>query len=267
MPYADLRDLRIYYENKGNGPRLLYIGGTGGDLRQAPNVFDGPLARAFDILAYDQRGMGRTGGPKRDYTMADYAEDAAALAAHLGWENYAVMGFSFGGMVAQELAIRYPRRIKRLLLCCTSSGGVGGSSFPMHELQDLPIVERAAKLVALGDIRRDETWQKANSAMFRSLVEFTVYMISEREKEPEARAGARRQLEARKGHNTWERLPQLEMPVLICGGEHDGISPPENLNALAERIPEAEILFFDGGHLFHLQDAKAYEAMIGFLAQ
>ena len=267
MPFAELGDLRMYYENKGSGPKLLYIGGTGGDLRQAPNVFDSPLVQAFDILAFDQRGMGQTSAPARPYTMADYAEDAAALAQHLGWRRYAVMGFSFGGMVAQELALRHPQRITRLLLCCTSSGGAGGASFPMHELQDLPLQERAARLVALGDTRRDEAWQKAQPAMFRGLVEFTVYTITEREKAPGAREGAKRQLEARKTHDTWDRLPQIDMPVMVCGGKYDGISPPKNLEALAGRIPGAQLLFFDGGHLFHLQDAKAHQAMLDFLAQ
>lgn len=267
MPFATIGDLKIYYENRGSGSRLLYIGGTGGDLRQPPNVFDQPLAKVFNILAYDQRGMGQSSAPDRPYTMADYAEDAAALAAALGWQDYAVLGYSFGGMVAQELAIRYPQRVTRLLLCCTSSGGAGGASYPLHQLQDLPIPERAAKLVELGDTRRDSAWQAEHRSMFNSLVQFTSYMIAEREKEPLARQGARRQLAARQAHDTWDRLPQLKMPVLICGGHFDGISPPENLHALARQIPQAELTFFDGGHLFHLQDANAFEEMIRFLSQ
>ena len=86
MPFAQIRDIRMYYERRGSGPRLLYISGTGGDLR-AGRVFEGPLAEGFDLLAYDQRGLGQTDKPDVPYTMADYAEDAAALLDHVGWDR------------------------------------------------------------------------------------------------------------------------------------------------------------------------------------
>ena len=73
MAYATVRDLEIYHETRGHGPRLLFISGTGGDLRVRPNVFDGPLPKRFEVLAFDQRGLGRTSKPPGPYTMADYA--------------------------------------------------------------------------------------------------------------------------------------------------------------------------------------------------
>src|SRR6185437_12271109 len=86
MPFVAVRDLNVYYERQGTAPRLLYISGSGGDLRSKPSVFDGPLGAEFDLLAYDQRGLGQTGGPAGDYTMADYAEDAnGLLEAVRGW--------------------------------------------------------------------------------------------------------------------------------------------------------------------------------------
>src|SRR6185503_21038769 len=111
MAYAHANGIELYYERAGSGPPLLFISGTGGDLRTKPNVFDGPLARRFDLLAYDQRGLGRSEKPDLPYSMADYADDAAALMASQGWEAALVVGVSFGGMVAQELAIRHPSRV------------------------------------------------------------------------------------------------------------------------------------------------------------
>ena len=111
MPFVPVRDLNVFYELRGSGPRLLYISGSGGDLRSKPSVFDGPLAGEFELLAYDQRGLGQTGGPDGDYTMADYAEDANGLLEALGWDRCLVIGVSFGGMVAQEFAIRHPERV------------------------------------------------------------------------------------------------------------------------------------------------------------
>src|ERR1700722_13842251 len=101
MPTAHVRDLEVYYERAGGGPPLLFISGTGGDLRSKPNMFEGPFARSFDLLGYDQRGLGRTSKPDIDYTMADYADDAAGLLDAIGWPRAKVAGFSFGGMVAQ----------------------------------------------------------------------------------------------------------------------------------------------------------------------
>ena len=108
MPFVSVRDIRMYYEIRGNGPRLLFISGTGGDLRRSPNAFDSPLPQHFAVLGYDQRGLGQTDRPDIPYTMADYAQDATALLDAVGWERCAVIGISFGGMVAQELAVRYP---------------------------------------------------------------------------------------------------------------------------------------------------------------
>ena len=120
MPTAQLKDIELYYERAGSGPRLLFISGTGGDLRHRPGVFEGPLPRHFDVLAYDQRGMGQAAKPDVPYSMADYADDAAGLMQAVGWDEALVIGVSFGGMVAQNLVTRHPQRVNKLVLCCTS---------------------------------------------------------------------------------------------------------------------------------------------------
>ncbi len=78
--------------------------------------------------------------------------------------------------------------------------------------------------------------------------------------------GAQRQLAARTGHDCWERLPELIMPVLLAGGEYDGIAPVANMTAIAQRIKQAQLRFFDGGHLFLIQDKTAYPFIINWLA-
>jgi pimeloyl-ACP methyl ester carboxylesterase len=123
MPFVTVRELRMYYELRGTGPRLLGISGTGGDLRRFPTIFELLPVQGFEILAYDQRGLGQTSRPDIPYTMADYADDANALIESIGWDRCLVAGFSFGGMVAQELALCYPHRVERLVLASTSSGG------------------------------------------------------------------------------------------------------------------------------------------------
>ena len=110
MPYRTVRDIDICFDRAGAGAPLLAISGSRGDLRRKPNLLESPLAKTFDVLAYDQRGLGRTSKPDKAYSMADYADDAAALLDAVGWERVRVVGVSFGGMVALELVLRHPDR-------------------------------------------------------------------------------------------------------------------------------------------------------------
>jgi 3-oxoadipate enol-lactonase len=260
LTYAHVGDLSIWYERRGDGPRVLFISGTGGDLRTKPSVFDGPLGRGFDLLAYDQRGLGQSSKPEHDYSMADYGDDAAGLLDHVGWDACAVVGVSFGGMVAQELAIRHPDRVARLVLCCTSSGGAGQPSYPLHELADLPEAERLATQLAISDTRYGREWQAANpddaERVFGTM----------RARETADDDGYRRQLAARSRHDTYDRLPAITAPTLVCAGRHDGIAPVANSEAIAGQIPGADLRVYDGGHLFLLQDRSAWADITGFLA-
>jgi 3-oxoadipate enol-lactonase len=261
VPFADVDGVSLYYELQGSGARLLCISGTGGDLRQQPRL-DGPLAATFEVLAYDQRGLGQSSVPAWPYAMADFADDAAALLDAVGWDDCLVMGVSFGGMVAQEVAIRHPERVHRLVLACTSAGGAGGASYPLHELADLSPEERSDVRMELIDTRWDETWRRANPEM--------VQLLGARlglEGEGSAPApGLTNQLAARAAHETAGRLGSITCPTLVCGGRFDGIAPPANSEFLARAIPGARLELFDGGHGFFMQDPAALPAIIAFLA-
>ena len=265
MPFQQVRDINLYYEIQGSGPKLLYINGTGADLRNKPNIFDSRLAEYFTILAFDQRGLGQTDKPDVPYTMQGYADDANALLEAVGWERCHVMGVSFGGMVAQHFVLNYPQRVERLVLACTSSGGEGGDSYPMHTLVDLPDLERAKRFLVLSDVRRNEEWQKSHADTFQRLIDMQLNGSKVGLSEPNREIGARRQVEARIGHDTFRRLEELTMPVFICGGRFDGIAPPENQQAMQQQIAHAHLQLFTGGHLFYLQDTRAFKRIIKFL--
>lgn len=258
--------IHLHHERAGSGPPLLYIGGTGGDLRATPNVLQGPLVEHFEVLAYDQRGQGRSDKPDEAYSMAQYADDAADLLAAVGWSRAHVMGVSFGGMVAQELAIRHPDLVDRLVLACTSSGGTGGASYPLHELEALPDDERFARHLSLSDVRRDDAWQAANAEQVAQLRTFADGQAGLGAGDPGAAAGRRRQLEARSHHDTTDRLGDIASPTFVCAGRHDGIAPVANGELLVERIPDARLQVFEGGHLFLLQDRTSWPAIIEFLS-
>lgn len=267
MPMIDIGPIELYYELRGSGPRLLYISGTGGDLRRHPGIFDSPLADQFEILAYDQRGLGQSSRPDVEYSMADYANDANALMDALGWQASGVFGVSFGGMVGQEYALRFPERVQRLVLACTSTGGEGGHSYPLHELQDLSAQEWVRAVIGLADTRRDAKWREESAEDYEALVEQMVSAVSIGADEPGRAMGARRQVEARRQLDTYARLPQLSMPVLVCGGRYDGIAPVANLEAIVRQVPGAKLELFEGGHMFYLQDPEAFARIGAFLAE
>jgi 3-oxoadipate enol-lactonase len=263
MPFARVHDLDIYYERAGAGPPLLFISGSGSDLRVKPNQMDGPLPKHFDVLGYDQRGLGQTSKPDTPYTMADYADDAARLLDHVGWASAKVIGVSFGGMVAQEFVLRHPKRVERLVLGCTSPGGAGGASFPFHEIEHMGREERARHMIPISDTRRDAAWAAANREQYEQFVAFGA--SDPYADEPGRAMGYRRQLAARAGLDTYDRLGGIACPVMIAAGRFDGIALPATQEKMAARIKGAKLQFFDGGHLFMLQDRTAMPAMIEFL--
>ena len=265
MPFINVRDLKMYYEIRGTGPRLLVISGTGGDLRRSPSIFEMPIAQHFKILAYDQRGLGQTSRPDIPYTLVDYAEDANSLLDAVGWDRCLVMGISFGGMVAQEFTLSYPNRVERLVLACTSSGGAGGASYPLDDLAHLPLEEYVRFILQLRDIRRHAIWRETNPVQFQALFDEILAGLRVGADEPGGQIGARRQMEARARHDTYDRLPKLQMPVYICGGLYDGIAKPANLKAMQKQIPGSRLEMFEGGHLFFIQDPRAFDRITAFL--
>ena len=261
MPVTCANGIDLYYEQAGAGPRLLFISGTGADLRHSPRLTGAPQFAAFALLEYDQRGLGQSAVPAGPYTMADYADDAAGLLDAVGWDTCLVLGVSFGGMVAQELAIRHPERVRRLVLACTSAGGTGGASYPLHELVGPDAQESLETRLQLLDTRWDAAWRADNTEMVTMIAEG--FQLGGADGGPAE--GPLLQLEARSHHDTSARLGQIRCPTLVCSGRFDGIAPPANSEFLAAKIPGAELRFFDGGHIFFMQDPAAMPTMCAFL--
>ena len=262
MPFVQTDQIQIYYEQVGSGPHCLMLNGSGGDLRYKPGFMESPPAQSFTLTGFDQRGLGQTDKPAVAYTMADYAQDAASLIEKLGIGPCLIWGVSFGGMVAQELAIRYPEYVRKLALFCTSPGGPGGASYPLHELMDLPAEERIRKTIMIGDSRIDEAWISEHSDLFDRMMK--AYDRERYADEPNYVIGKRNQLLARAEHDTWDRLHRITAPVFLAGGFFDGIAKPESMRAMQKQIANAQLSFYKGGHLFMFQDPRAYQDMIAF---
>jgi pimeloyl-ACP methyl ester carboxylesterase len=195
--------------------------------------------------------------------MADVATDAAGLLEIAGWESCRVVGASFGGMVAQEFAVTYPHRVERLALACTSAGGAGGSSYPLQKLLELPPGQRVAAELKLVDSRWDQRWLEAHPTD-RAIAQGMTAAGQDRQDSAAAAAYAA-QLQAREGHDVWDRLGEISCPTLIGYGKYDGIAPARNSEKIASRIRGAELRGYEGGHGFLFQDPAALPAFIAFL--
>ena len=263
MPTERLNGINLYWEQSGEGPRLLMFNGSGSTIDRMRPLLQ-VLAAHFNVVMHDQRGLGNTEIPEGPYSMSDYATDAIALVDHLGWDTFNVMGISFGGMVAQEFAVTVPERVERLALLCTSPGGPGGSSYPLHELRSMNEEERASVAMTIMDTRFTPEWLEAHPADKL----FVQGIRGDYGATPgsEAERGEIEQLAARRTHDVWERLGAISAPTFVGAGRYDGIAPLSNSEAIAQRIPNSELHVYEGGHGFFAQDASAFPEIIAFLS-
>ncbi len=122
MPFVENQEAKIYWDEQGHGPPVLLIMGLG-----YPSVMwyrtRPVLAPRYRTIVLDNRGVGRSSMPPGPYPIALMASDAAAVLDAAGVESAHVFGISMGGMIAQEFALQYPKRVRSLILGCTASGG------------------------------------------------------------------------------------------------------------------------------------------------
>lgn len=263
MPSTRNGDHTIYYEVIGDGPRVLFFNGSGATIDSTRPLLD-VFARRFTVAVHDQRGLGKSARPDGPYAMSDYAADGRAVLDALGWNTCAVVGISFGGMVALEFAVTWPELVERMAVMCTSAGGRLGSSYPLHTLAELGPSERAQKSVSLMDTRFVGEWL-AEHPSDAALVADAAKRAMLPKSDDDVR-GEREQLLARAGHDVSDRLHKVSAPVFVASGRFDGIAPIANSEAIASELPHAELRVYEGGHMFMVQDRAAFPDLITFLS-
>jgi 3-oxoadipate enol-lactonase len=263
MATIAINGIEVYFEVHGveGAPWVLNIGGTGGDLRRTfPDR--SPLNKHFRVVHYDQRGLGRTDTPAVDYSMADYADDAAGLIEQVIGGPCHVVGTSFGGMVALNLAVRRPELIDRMVLLVTSPGG-DHASYALPDLADLDPDDAFPIRMRLYDDRWDP---EAREPIPGLGVVYDVIVEQQRAvTPPHVEAGLERQLAARARHDVVTALPSITHETLVVAGRYDGLAPVANSEVLRDRMPDARLEVFEGGHFVGFQDRAVWPSIVGFL--
>jgi 3-oxoadipate enol-lactonase len=249
MTLIDVGEIKLDYERSGNpdGPPLLLIMGMSGTSLHWGEPFLDLLRPDFDVIAYDHHGVGASTPLDGAITTREMADDAAGLLAALGLDDAHVMGISMGGMIAQELAINHPERIRTLTLGCTYCGGERSALASEADLAVLVEAmgsgdrERALRAgweinVSRAYAADDGAYAPFRGIAMRRAVELGVIM---------------QQMQACAAHDTNARLPQIAAPTLVIHGTEDRLLPVQNGRLIASRIPGAQLEIFDGvGHLF-----------------
>jgi pimeloyl-ACP methyl ester carboxylesterase len=261
MPKALVNGVRIYYEVYGQGEPILLIMGLGGSAlawqSQIPT-----FSQHLRVIAYDNRDAGRSDKVEAEYSMADIADDAAALLTYLQIGSAHVYGVSMGGMIAQELALRHQERVRTLVLGCTSPC-----------LAAMPPSEKAARdIMESAVLPPREAFERCTWTGYSD-----AYLAAHKDDlwlRAQVEAGLTPPLEALRHHYTVvggfdarERVGKIRAPTLIMTGDDDPLVPPENSRFLAERIPSAELMVFPGGrHAFNVEfEEESNRAVLDFI--
>ncbi|MDX2044158.1 MAG: alpha/beta fold hydrolase [Acidobacteriota bacterium] len=252
MATIQVNGINLFYEVAGSGEPLLLIYGLAGRGNNWKFQVEA-LSSRFQVITFDNRGVGETDQPKTAFTLGDIADDAAALLNHLGVASAYVFGISMGGMIAQEFALRHQQRVRKLALGCTHPGikhCVPSPAWVTEIFKSLPGKPREQVVRECTPINYSPQTQQRRPELIESLVPLFV----DNRQRAHGYAG---QLNAIWEFNAFDRLPELNVPTLVMTGTDDVLVVPGNSKIIAERIPNSRLIeFAEAGHLFFIEKAE-----------
>src|SRR5262249_10906903 len=262
MQRVRINGVELEYDLQGTGSPLVLIHGAQGD-RSMFSVIAPLFAARYRVLTFDQRGSGRSEKPDMDYSIAMLADDTAALMDHVGFSSAHIIGVSMGGMIAQEFALRHPKKTRALVLGCTTPGGShavplsGGALARAYSTQEMSAEERGR---ALAEACFTKGYIEQHPEVIPAMVEA-------RRQRPIDPVALGHRMQAVYAHDTYDRLPQIACPTLVITGKDDVLISWENSRILADRIPDAKFVLLEpAGHLFWgEQPQQSYQAILSFL--
>ena len=260
--YVTAADNRYAYRQFGSGPGvpLLFLQHFTGTLDNWDPAVTDPLARDRSVILFESAGIGRSSG-KVPTTVADMADHAMTFLDALGLNQVDVLGFSLGGMVAQVMALKQPRLLRRIILTGTGPAGGVGVAMDRPELlkifvdQQMPMSEKLVKLF----FEPTETSQSAGHQFVQRLAR-----RKEDKDTPTTAEAAGAQLAAmaaweKSGGEPYADLKKITQSVLVTNGNNDIMIPTVNSFTLSAHLPNAQLVIYpDSGHGSLFQHAGAY---------
>ena len=274
MSTVRVGDIEMYYEQHGSGEPLLLVMGLAADstawMFQVPD-----FAARYRTIVFDNRGVGRSSKPSGPYSIHQMADDAAGLLDALDIARAHVVGVSMGGMIAQELALRHPKRVRGLVLGCTypepDADAERQRQFSVQQLGG-HITAAGATEIDLSTIDPLAFFQTLIPRVFNQS-----FIDTELPKLLQIFGGALQwgfsmeailgQVEAVMGHKATDRLHQIGSPTLVITGDADLLVSPANSDVLARNIPGAKLVKIPGGsHGFNFETPDIFNrAVLDFL--
>lgn len=250
MAFSLSGKIEIFYEVHGQGAPLLLISGLGGGswswFGQVPF-----FRNHYRTITFDNRGAGRSSKPPGPYTMMELARDAAGILDHLDIPSASVMGLSMGGMIAQELALLAPERVRALVLGCTHCGGSEKIA------PDPDVIARFAANTGLSQaqiIDKNLPFLFSETFLEEHPDRVAAYRKVQLNAPLQPEHAFQAQLQAIQTFSACDRLPGLRIPTLVVTGTEDALVPAENARILERLIPGARRLEFQGaGHALHVE--------------
>jgi pimeloyl-ACP methyl ester carboxylesterase len=262
MPKVNINGIGISYQVSGEGEPVIFImglGGPGSGWFFQTHAF----SKHYRMVVFDNRGVGKSSKPSELYTVKTMADDTIGLMDHLGFDRAHIIGTSLGGMIAQELAINHPGRVDKLVLVCTTAdtGNIndsvvqemgleaGASEGDLEALANKDLQKVMGAVTSLAFNRR--SFRLLIVPLFKLFLRFIGV------------DGIKGQLRAANSHSTLDRLHQIKAPTLVIAGTNDRIIPFVSSETIAEKIPGAKLVSFEGGsHAFFVEMSGRFNKVV-----
>jgi 3-oxoadipate enol-lactonase len=254
--------VRIAYDVRGHGRPLVLVQGVGVGRWGWEPVVD-RLARRFQVITIDNRGIGATDSPSGPFSTRSMAEDILAVLDHAGIQRASLLGTSLGGMIVQELALAHPERVDRLVLVATVPGGPRSRPMPLgttYLFAAAPFLTSKARL-------RQFVSNALGSATRRRRPGIAERLAAAKLAHPQSKPAWRAQVAAGMLFNPLGRQRHITQPTLVVQGTADQVVDPGNAGVLADLFPNARVELFDeAGHLLYWEQPRRFARVVaGFL--
>jgi 3-oxoadipate enol-lactonase len=248
----------LAYDVRGRGSPLVLIQGVGVGRWGWEPVAD-RLARRFQVITIDNRGIGASDTPPGHYSTRMMADDVLAVLDHAGIRQASLVGTSLGGMIAQELALAHPERVDKLVLVATIPGGPRSRPMPLpttYLFAWAPFMTGQAKLQQFVHATLGPETLRRRPKVARRLA-------ARKLAHPQSQHGWRAQTEAGMLFNPLGRQRRITQPTLVVHGTADQVVDPGNAEVLTGLVPGARLQRFDGaGHLLYWEQPKRFVRVV-----